>query len=102
MEPIRMRNKTQRAIVRWLRGHSLIWISYSRWYVGITNNPDRRKRQHEERLKRPVKAWATWNVGRLKSARDLEVHFGANGLGMKGGDRLGNVMNNTTWIYVFR
>jgi len=87
---------------RWLRQRSLIWVVYKNWYVGVTNNPELRKRQHERRLGRQVRHWCCWNTGRLRTARALEHYFGFHGKGMRGGKVQGNVQRDSTWIYVFK
>ena len=64
---------------------------YSIWTIGITNNPERRKGEHDN-----PKHWMDWKADSEEDARDIEEHFKEKG--MKGGLGGGN---NPTYVYIF-
>lgn len=68
---------------------------YSIWTIGITNDPDRRKGEHESDGKN-VTYWKHWKADSEKIAREVETYFLDKG--MKGG---GGGGNTPTWVYVF-
>ncbi len=64
---------------------------YSIWTVGVTDDPKRRKAEHEN-----TKAWRQWNAGSETAARNVEKHF--LGKGMKGG---GGGPGKADYVYIF-
>ena len=68
---------------------------YSHWTVGITNDPERRKKEHEIE-NHDTKFWMNWKTDSETIARDVEKYFlnkemkGDTG----GGER-------PTWVYIF-
>ncbi|MCK5633346.1 hypothetical protein KAH94_06330, partial [bacterium] len=46
---------------------------YSIWTVGITNNPERRKGEHDD--KKSIKYWRDWKANSESDAREIEKHF---------------------------
>ena len=70
--------------------------NYEDWYIGITDDPKRRKREHE-RENRDTSAWRDWNAESTKRADYIEWYFVE--LGMRGGGGGGNY--NSTHVYIF-
>ena len=64
---------------------------YSIWTVGITNNLERRKGEHDN-----PKYWTGWKADSERDARDIEKHFIDKG--MKGDTGGGD---NPTFVYIF-
>ena len=64
--------------------------NYSRWYIGITADPERRKIEHGSPL-----AWRSWNAESESTARRIESRF--VNLGMHG-DTGGGY--NPTHVYI--
>lgn len=65
------------------------------WTVGITNDPKRRKGEHESDGE-SVTYWRDWKADSEQIARDVEAHFLKKGC--KGGSGGGF---NPTYVYVF-
>jgi len=68
---------------------------YSIWYIGITNDPKRRRKEHEEENKN-TKAWRDWKADTEAIARSVESYFKKKG--MDGGTGGGE---NPTFVYIF-
>ena len=64
---------------------------YLDWTVGITDNPERRKDEHNN-----PKDWIHWWADSESIARDVEKHFLDKG--MKGSSGGGN---NPNYVYIF-
>lgn len=69
--------------------------SYSIWTIGITNDPERRKSEHESDGEN-VDYWSQWKADSESIARDVEEYF--LNKGMKGG---GGGGEKPTYVYVF-
>lgn len=65
------------------------------WTIGITDDPDTRKAQHQNDGK-SVKFWNHWKTDSETVGRDVEQHFLDKG--MKGGAGGGG---NAAYVYVF-
>jgi hypothetical protein len=65
------------------------------WIIGITNDPERRKSEHQADGKH-VNFWKHWRADSESIARDVEKHFLDKG--MKGG---GGGGDNPRYIYIF-
>ena len=70
--------------------------NYESWRIGITDNPDRRKREHH-RDGKDTSMWRHWNAGSDDSARSIELHFQVLGMDGEGGG--GD--EDSTYVYVF-
>jgi hypothetical protein len=68
---------------------------YTSWTVGITNDPARRKGEHENAGK-SVGLWKDWKADSEKIAREVEKYFLDKG--MKGG---GGGGDKPTYVYIF-
>ena len=69
---------------------------YSAWYIGITNDPERRKTEHG--AKEDVQYWKQWQAG-VEDARAIEEFFHAKG--MKGDGGGGSTEDKPDWVYIF-
>lgn len=70
-------------------------ITYSLWYIGVTDNPDERKAQHANEGSN-VSLWQQWKTNSEQDGRDIEKYF--LDLGMKGGQGGGG---RAGYVYVF-
>lgn len=68
---------------------------YPYWYIGITNDPNRRKQEHIDDGKN-VTHWTQWPVDAKDDAGDIESYFHI--LGMKGG---GGGSEDPTHVYIY-
>ncbi len=68
---------------------------YPYWYIGITDDPDRRKQEHIDN-KKNVKFWTEWPVDNEDDAGEIEKHF--HDLRMKGS---GGGSKNPTHVYIY-
>lgn len=68
-----------------------IVIHYPSWVIGITDNPDRRKREHGN----PV-GWHHWYAVLETSARQIEKYFLNKGMR---GDTGGGI--SPSYVYIF-
>jgi len=68
---------------------------YSIWTIGITDDPKRRRDEHEAEGKN-VKYWSDWEADTETIARNVEAYFIDKG--MKGGTVGGE---HPTYVYVF-
>ena len=66
------------------------------WTIGITNDPKRRRKEHEQDDK-DTKHWHDWEADSVSVARDVERHF--KNKGMDGG--LGGDPDDTKPVYVY-
>lgn len=64
---------------------------YSIWTIGVTDEPDRRKTQHDN-----PKHWKQWNADSEDDARSIEKHFVEKG--MKGDTGGGG---SADYVYIF-
>ena len=65
--------------------------NYKVWTIGITDNPDRRKKEHGN-----PKHWHQWRADTEAIARNVEKYFIAKG--MKGAGGGGDTPN---YVYIF-
>ncbi len=65
--------------------------SYAAWTVGVTDDPARRRREHNN-----PRWWYTWNTRNEDEARDIEGYF--CGKGCQGGD---GGPGKVDYIYLF-
>ena len=76
-------------------GHPPLAEKYPSWYIGITDDTDERKADHENKGKN-VKAWKHWRADSEAVARSVEKHF--QKLGMTGKPSGGK---NPTYVYIY-
>ena len=72
-------------------------VDYSVWRIGITHDPEERKRQHRKDGKSTT-YWKQWTADSLSDAEEIESHF-INDLGLEGGTG-GNLSDDST-VYVY-
>ena len=65
--------------------------NYSYWTIGVTDDPNRRKTQHDN-----PSPWYQWNADSETVARDVEAYFLQKG--MKGDTGGGG---NADYVYIF-
>ncbi len=65
--------------------------TYSVWYIGITDNPDRRKVEHKN-----PNTWHSWKADSEEDARSIEKYFLDKE--MKGDTGGGH---NPTFVYIY-
>ena len=68
---------------------------YGSWVIGVTDNPARRKSEHEQ-ADSNTSWWHDWNPGTEQSARDVERHF--LNKGMQGGT---GGSGRADYVYIF-
>ena len=73
----------------------LAYGQYAQWTIGVTDNPDQRRRTHESENK-DTRRWSVWDANTEDEARDVERHF--IGLGMQGGT---GGRGRADYVYVF-
>ena len=72
--------------------HTVGSTAYSSWYIGITDEPQRRKDEHGN----PTK-WRHWKADNEQIARDIERYFLKMGMT---GDTGGG--NNPSYVYIYQ
>ncbi len=87
-----MKNEIIAAIVNRVMGAEE--KKYSIWTIGITNDPERRKDEHDTGNK--VKHWKDWKANSESDARTIEKYFLDKG--MKGDTGGGTT---PTYVYIF-
>lgn len=68
---------------------------YKYWTVGVTDDPGRRKGEHENDGKK-VDWWKAWDADSEDDAREIEGHY--KDKGMKGGE---GGRGNADFVYIF-
>ena len=81
-------------------GRSDIYVNYRNWYVGITNNVNLRKIQHQKGKNIPALHFKSWNAESKNNAIVIEKYF--HDLGMKDKSSVGGARESTTYVYVFK
>jgi hypothetical protein len=69
--------------------------SYSRWTIGITDDPVRRRKEHDDEGKNTL-CWHDWKADTETIARNVEKYF--QDKGMKGSTGGGEHPN---YVYIF-
>lgn len=76
------------------------YVNYKNWYVGITNNVNLRKAQHQKGKNIPALHFKSWNAETKSNAIEIEKYF--HNLGMKDKSSVGGARDSTTYVYVFK
>lgn len=77
--------------------HPPLSKKYPEWYIGITNDPEKRRAWHEtEKGKKKVKLWEDWQADSKDIASRVEKHF--LDLGMDGGE---GGSESPTHVYIY-
>ena len=74
--------------------------AYSIWRIGITNDPNERKRYWTETEKQSTTSWSQWQADSLADAQAIESYF-INEKKMKGGTGGDMSAYRTAYVYVF-
>jgi hypothetical protein len=98
-----MATKTYRSIVAKINKHltdnSLIYTDHNRWYIGITDDIERRKREHTQKHG-DLKCFASYYAYTKDIACSIETYFTKKGtlnaLGSRG------ATDNSRYVYIFK
>ena len=74
-------------------------IGYSAWRIGLTHDPEERKKYWSETEKQNVALWSQWQADSLSDAQDIEAQF--INKGMKGGTGGDLSSYKTVHVYMF-
>jgi hypothetical protein len=74
-------------------------VDYSSWRIGLTQDPDDRKKQHDNKQRRTAH-WKQWRADSLSDAEQIESHF-ISERHMQG--KTGGVLDagKTVYVYIF-
>ena len=86
------------AIRTFVEKNSVLFVQWPNWYVGITNNINKRLGQHQSKLGRQLQVFNYWEAEHVDHAVDLEKEFLE--MGMKGAG--GGWAQNSFYIYVYK
>jgi len=84
---------TEQEIISAIEGH--IAGRYSSWTIGVTDQPNERKQQHE-RDGKDVSCWHQWDASTESAARRIEHYFVDKGCKGAGGG-----LGNANYVYIF-
>jgi len=84
---------TEQEIISAIEGH--IGGRYSSWTIGVTDQPNERKQQHEQDGK-DVSCWHQWDASTESVARRIEHYFVD-----KGCEGAGGGLGNANYVYIF-
>jgi len=84
---------TEQDIISAIEGH--IVGSYSSWTIGVTDQPNARKQQHE-RDGKDVSHWHQWDASTELVARRIERYFVDKRCSGAGGG-----LGNANYVYIF-
>lgn len=98
------KSKTYRSLVarinRYIKENSWTNTPLSRWYVGITNDPSRRKSEHQAKFGLDIRDYAVFYAYSKKIASQVEDYFSKKGTSNAAGSRGAN--DDSRWVYVYR
>lgn len=92
--------KIIRKIEYWVKKNSTISVMYKNWYVGVTNAPHIRKRQHKTKIETEPYFWQEYNARTKEIALAIETRFHKKG--MKESHKTGGVRTETKYVYVYK
>ena len=55
-------------------------MSYSLWKIGLTNNPEERRKRLRVAEVQNVDRWAEWQANSMSDAEDIELYFLEKGM----------------------
>lgn len=87
------------AFEKYVRTHSDFGVIYENWYVGVTNKPLKRMKEHKYKG-RDTYRFGFANARSKNIACAVEKYF--HDKGMKDRDNIGNAKKNSWYIYVFK
>lgn len=98
------KSRTYRSIVakinRHIDEHSWANTPLSRWYVGITNDPMRRKSEHQREFGLNIRDYAVFYAYTKKIASQVEDYFSKKGTSNCPGSR--GAREDSRWVYVYK
>jgi hypothetical protein len=93
---------TEKKIIRqinsWIKEHSTLYVEFSNWYIGVTNDPQSRELSH--RQKASTQYWVCFNARSKKIA--LLIETWGHSKGMLETDKKGGVRENTKFVYIYK
>ena len=92
--------KTKTEIEKWVNSHSVGGSVYSKWYCGITNNPNIRKASHKYNIGIDPYFFNSWCMQSFRLSKALETSF--HNAGMLDKDLRGGAKENSWYIYVYK
>lgn len=90
--------RTIKNMQRFVRNHSLLYVEWDNWYVGVTNDLDKRLAAHRRRYGKDFKVQAHFELSDARQAAAVEKHF--LGKGMQGSG--GGWARDSVYVYVFK
>lgn len=69
------------------------------WYVGITNNENRRKGEHN-RNRGKILYWKCLDAGSMKKANEVEKYFSEKGT--RNLPSINGATKDSRWVYIFK
>lgn len=72
---------------------------YKGWYVGITNNLERRKAEHRINVL-GIKFWKTFEAESMENANEIEAYFNEKGTSNRPSKN--GAVNNSKFVYAFK
>lgn len=91
------KKKIKDAIIKRVEGSKT--VNYSAWTIGLTHDPEERKKQHKNDSK-DVQHWKQWLADSLSDAEDIESYF-INDKDMKGGTGGNLSSSKDVYVYIF-
>ena len=92
------KSSVRAAIKKYIESNSVFLISYSNWYIGITNRVGTRRGQHQNNHGRAFKLFKHWEADSAREAADLEREFQDAGMHGAGG----GWAQDSYYIYVYK
>ncbi len=92
--------KVRKEVNEWIDQNSFLQVDKSRWYVGITNDGNRRKKEHEIANNRKCKYWKLWDMKSVRISLALETSLHKEGLLDK--DVKGGYIKDSKYLYVYK
>lgn len=98
------KSKTYRSIVakinRHISEHSLLNPDYSKWYVGVTNSPKRRRMEHDAEFGFGIQYYNVFYAFTKKTASQVEDFFAKKGTSNAASSC--GATDNNRWVYVYK
>jgi predicted GIY-YIG superfamily endonuclease len=81
--------------------NSTLYVEYSNWYCGITNNPNARKSGHKTNNNKTPALWKHFNARSVKISLKIETYFHKKGM-LDTDDKGGYDKDNSKFIYIYK
>lgn len=92
--------KIKKQIEKYVKENSNFFVDYSRWYIGVTNNPEIRKNQHKSLNNKEPNFWKHWYCYSKENALEIEKYFHKKG--MLETSKTGGVAEDSKYVYVYK